>query len=56
MRLLISTVIAGIIMLSGCGQKGPLYIAQDKGAPVAAPDTDEAKPANEKKDGDKPNQ
>lgn len=32
MRLLFLPAFAGILLLSGCGQKGPLYIPKDDAA------------------------
>lgn len=35
MRVLVSLIVA-LAVLNGCGFKGPLYLPQEKGAPVTA--------------------
>ena len=36
MRLFFLPALAGILLLAGCGQKGPLYIPKDDAAPVSS--------------------
>lgn len=40
MRFLLLPVLAGLLLLSGCGQKGPLYIPKDDAKPTASSVTD----------------
>jgi predicted small lipoprotein YifL len=34
MRFFLLPVLTGLLLLSGCGQKGPLYIPKDDAQPV----------------------
>jgi predicted small lipoprotein YifL len=36
MRFFLLPVLTGLLLLAGCGQKGPLYIPKDDAAPVSS--------------------
>jgi len=36
MRFFLLPVLTGLLLLAGCGQKGPLYIPKDDTAPVSS--------------------
>jgi predicted small lipoprotein YifL len=36
MRFFLLPVLTGLLLLSGCGQKGPLYIPKDDATPVSS--------------------
>jgi|TARA_B110000438_G_scaffold259382_1_gene268743 predicted small lipoprotein YifL len=36
MRYLLLPALTGLLLLAGCGQKGPLYIPKDDANPVAS--------------------
>ena len=36
MRFFLLPVLTGLLLLAGCGQKGPLYIPKDDDAPVSS--------------------
>jgi predicted small lipoprotein YifL len=36
MRFFLLPVLTGLLLLSGCGQKGPLYIPKDDAQPIAS--------------------
>lgn len=36
MRFFLLPVLTGLLLLSGCGQKGPLYIPKDDTKPIAS--------------------
>jgi predicted small lipoprotein YifL len=36
MRVFLLPVLTGLLLLAGCGQKGPLYIPKDDAVPVSS--------------------
>ncbi len=41
MRFFLLPVLTGLLLLSGCGQKGPLYIPKDDAKPIDSSITSE---------------
>lgn len=42
MRLFLLPVLTGLLLLAGCGQKGPLYIPQESAAKPSEPAINES--------------